>query len=98
MAKRAPKETSLPLVIALVFFVLTTIAFGVMWYMQYSEQQAKDEAVKKANAEKQTAQGQATEAIRKAQIARIFLGADEEGDKTAIEAETTGKEKVGSEV
>ena len=39
MAKRAaPKETSLPLVFALVFFVLTTIAFGVMWYMQYSDQ------------------------------------------------------------
>ena len=43
MAKRAPKETSLPLVITLVFFILTTIAFGVMWYMQYSDQQAKDE-------------------------------------------------------
>ena len=98
MAKRAPKETSLPLVIALVFFVLTTIAFGVMWYMQYSDQQAKAEEVKKANADKQTAQGQTTEAIRKAQIARIFLGVDEEGDKTAIEAETTGKEKVGNEV
>ena len=34
MAKRAPKETSTPLVVALVFFVLTTIAFGVMWYMR----------------------------------------------------------------
>ena len=62
MAKRVAKETNLPLVISLVFFVLTTIAFGVMWYMQYSDQQTKDEAVKKANAEKTAAQGQEADA------------------------------------
>jgi hypothetical protein len=98
MAKRAPKETSLPLVISLVFFVLTTIAFGVMWYMQYSDQQAKDEAVKKAAAEKTAAQGQEADAVRKLRIARIFLGVAEDEDKSAIEAETSGKDKVGAEV
>lgn len=98
MAKKAPKETSLPLVISLVFFVLTTIAFGVMWYMQFSDQQAKDEAVKKAIAEKTAAAGQEADAIRKLRVLRIFLGIPEEGDVSAIGAETSGKEKVGSEV
>jgi hypothetical protein len=98
MAKRVAKETNLPLVISLVFFVLTTIAFGVMWYMQYSDQQAKDEAVKKANTEKQTAQGLEADAVRKLRIARIMLGVDEDGDKSAIEAETSGKEKAGNEI
>ena len=81
MAKRAPKETSLPLVVALVFFVLTTIAFGVMWYMQYSEQQAKDEEVKKAKAAEQAAKTQEGDAIRKLRVTRIYIGAEEEGDK-----------------
>ena len=98
MAKRAPKETNLPLVISLVFFVITTIAFGVMWYMQYSDQQAKDEAVKKANAEKQAAQGQAADTLRQLRVARIIGGFAEDEDKSAIEAETAGKEKVGNEI
>ena len=98
MAKRASKETSLPLVISLVFFVLTTIAFGVMWYMQYSDQQTKADEVKKANSEKQAAQGQEADAIRKLRIARIYLGTAEDDDKSAIEAETSGKDKVGAEV
>ena len=66
MAKKAPKETSLALVISLVFFVLTTIAFGVMWYMQYSDQQAKDEAVKKITTEKTTEAGLRAETELKA--------------------------------
>lgn len=98
MAKRAPKETSLPLIVSLVFFVLTTIAFGVMWYMQYSDQQAKDEAVKKAAAEKTAAQGLEADAIRKLRVARIYGGFAEDEDKSAIEAESSGKDKVGAEV
>jgi len=98
MAKRAPKETSTPLVVALVFFVLTTIAFGVMWYMQYSDQQAKDEEVKKAKSAEQAAKTQEGEALLKLRVNRVFSGTDEEGDKSAIEAQTTGKDKAGAEL
>jgi hypothetical protein len=98
MAKRTPKETSLPVVIALVFFVLTTIAFGVMWYMQFSDQQAKDEAVKKANQEKVAASGEAADALLKLRILRIYLGVAEEKDAETIASETKGKEKVAAEL
>jgi hypothetical protein len=98
MAKKASKETSLPLVFALVFFVLTTIAFGVMWYMQYQDQQTKDDAVKKATAERTAAQGEAADAIRKMRIYKIILGVDEAGDKTAIDSETQAKEKIANEL
>jgi hypothetical protein len=98
MAKRAPKETNLPVVVALVFFVLTTIAFGVMWYMQYSDQQAKDEEVKKAQASEKAAKAEAGEAILKWKVNKVFNGTDEDGDKSSIEAVTTGKDKLGAEV
>jgi hypothetical protein len=98
MAKRAPKETSTPLVVALVFFVLTTIAFGVMWYMQYSDQQAKDEEVKKAKSAEQAAKTQEGEALLKLRVNRVFAGTDEDGDKSAIEALTSGKDKAGAEL
>lgn len=98
MAKKAAKETSLPLVISLVFFVLTTITFGVMWYMQYSDQQAKDENVKKTTTEKTTEAGLKADAIRREQVLRIYLGIPKEGDVSAIAAETAGKDKVSNEV
>ena len=51
------KETNVPLILALVLFILTTIAFGVMWYLSYSdtetfvanEKKAKDDLSKVRN-------------------------------------------------
>ncbi|HXD89017.1 MAG TPA: hypothetical protein VN641_21175 [Urbifossiella sp.] len=53
MAKtpRQPKETSLPVIVALVFFVLTTIGLGVFVYVLYSDQEAKDKTVVDAKKE-----------------------------------------------
>jgi hypothetical protein len=98
MAKRAPKETSLPLVFALVFFVLTTIAFGVMWYMQYQDQQTKADEVKAERTKTTAAQGEAADAIRKMRIYKIILGVDEAGDKTAIDSETQASAKIANEL
>ncbi len=98
MAKKAPKETSLALVISLVFFVLTTIAFGVMWYMQYSDQQAKDEAVKKITTEKTTEAGLRADAELKARVYRKYIGIDEPDDVTALGAETKGKNVIAAEL
>lgn len=98
MAKRAPKETNVAVVSALVFFVLTTIAFGVMAYMQYSDQQTKDEEVKKAQAAEKAAKTQESDALLKLKVNKVFIGADEEGDKSSLEAATQGKEKIGAEV
>src|SRR5262249_8787826 len=97
MAKK-PQETSLPLVVALVFFVLTTIAFGVLWYMQYSDQQAKDDAVKKAQQDATAARGEAADAKLQAKVYRTYMGVPEGDDVTSLSAETKGKDKIASEL
>ena len=98
MAKKPAKETSLPLVFSLVFFVLTTIAFGVMWYTQYSDQQAKDKAVDDAKKDATAAQKEATEAKLDSRIYRIYLGIEEDKDKESVASETKGKAKVDAAV
>ena len=45
MAKKPVKEASTALILATVFFVLTTIAFGVMWYMEFAEKDTNKAAV-----------------------------------------------------
>lgn len=94
MAKKPGKETSVPLILALVFFVLTTIAFGVLWYMQFSEQQAKDKAVEDAKKSQTAAAGEAADAKLEAMILRILIGVEEEKDKEAVASETNQKRKA----
>jgi hypothetical protein len=94
MAKKPAKETSLPLVISLVFFVLTTIAFGVMWYMQYSDQQAKDADVDKYKKEKTLAAGEAADAALQARFYRLVIGIPEDKDMESVASETKGKAKI----
>jgi hypothetical protein len=96
MAKKPGRESSVPLVLALVFFVLTTIAFGVLWYMQYSEQAAKDDAVKKAVDKEKAATAEAADAKLDNLILKILLGVDEEKDKESIASETTRKAKIAT--
>ncbi len=96
--KKTAGETNLPLIVALVFFVLTTIAFGTLWYMQYSDHQAKEEAMKKAAAERAAAQGAAAEAELVAKVYRVYLGIGDEKDRTDLGAETKGREKIAAEL
>jgi hypothetical protein len=96
MAKKPGKETSVPLILALVFFVLTTIAFGVLWYMQYSEQQAKEDAKAKAEKEATVAKGLTADAQLEAMILRILVGVEEEKDKETIASETKNKAKIAA--
>jgi len=98
MAKKAPKETSTPLIIALVFFVLTTIAFGVMWYMQFSDQEAKAEAVAKEIKATKAATALTKEAELNAKLYRIYLGIDEGTDKTDVKGEHKAGDKLSTEL
>ncbi len=97
MAKK-PKETNVPLIFALVFFVLTTIAFGVMWYLSYSDQQTKDDAVKKANTELKTARDEAREAQTAARVYKVYLGIASEDDKNFIATEAKPNDKMTDEL
>jgi hypothetical protein len=89
MAKKVAKETSTPLIVALVFFVLTTIAFGVMWYMEYAEREnnaAKAEAERKKTT---AANSAAKSAELLAKLYRVVLGVQEGDDEKSLEAEQT---------
>jgi hypothetical protein len=99
MAKKSSKETTnLPLVISLVFFVLTTIAFGVMWYMAYSEQEKFVGDKKKAEDDLKNARGLTADAERVARMYRIMIGVDEPDDKEKLVAESKAGDKTAAEL
>ena len=75
MAKTKPaKETGLPVIIALVFFVLTTIGLGVFTYVLYSDQEAKEAEVKKAGQDLANARKGEKEAQQVALVTRTWAG------------------------
>jgi hypothetical protein len=97
MAKKS-KETSTPLVFSLVFFILTTIAFGVMWYLAYSDQQTYVDAKAKAEKDLASSRNTAREAELLARVYRLYLGIEEGDDKTTIAAESKPGDKIAAEV
>jgi hypothetical protein len=98
MAKSKPKETSVPLIFALVFFVLTTIAFGVMWYLSYSDMEAKNAELKKKEDEKKPLRDEARNNELKARVYRAYMGIDEGDDKTVLAAEAKPGDVISTEL
>jgi hypothetical protein len=99
MAKKAAKETSMPLVIALILFVLTTIAFGVLWYTEFAEKEARAAAVVEANKKVSAATTLVRDAELNTQLYRIFLGVDEEGERVKfLEEQKAAPEKLANEL
>jgi len=86
MAKnRQAKETSLPVIIALVFFIVTTIGLGVFVYVLYSDQEAKDAEVVKAKKEVTDMRAAVKDAELTARITRVYCGLDEgTGDQSDL--------------
>jgi len=91
MAKKASKETSLPVVISLVFFVILSIGLGVFTYVLFSDQEAKDAEVAKAAAEVKNSRGLVKDAENIARIHRVFTGLDDGEDRTSILNENIGE-------
>jgi hypothetical protein len=94
MAKSKSKETSVPLIFALVFFILTTITFGVMWYLSLADIETAKNNEKKAKEDLVTPRKQATENEVKARVYRVYMGLEIEGvsdDKSVIDTERTGQ-------
>jgi hypothetical protein len=99
MAKKSSKETTnLPLVISLVFFVLTTIGFGVMWYMAYSEQEKFVSDKKKAEDDLKNARTITADSERIARVYRIYMGIDNADDKEKLKSETKAGDKASMEL
>jgi hypothetical protein len=99
MAKKSSKETTnLPLVISLVFFVLTTIGFGVMWYMAYSEQEKFVADKKKAEDDLKNARTITADSERVARVYRIMMGVDDPDDKEKLKSESKAGDKASLEL
>ena len=98
MAKAAAKETSLPVVVSLVFFVLTTIGLGVFVYVLYSDQEAKDAEVAKAKDEVKGLRSAAKEAELIARANRVFAGVPEADDLSVLQQEVKEGDKVHQEI
>jgi hypothetical protein len=87
MAKRKPSETNLPLIISLVFFVLTTIGLGVFCYVLYSDMESKDAEVAKAKDEVKKLRDQKDEAVQIARVQRVYFGVPNDDDLAGVEAD-----------
>ena len=98
MAKKSTESTNLPLIISLVFFVLTTIGFGVMWYMAYSEQETHVANVKKEKADADVVRKLNKEQELSARVYRIAMGIDDADDKEKLLAEVKAGDKASAEL
>ncbi|MFO0801105.1 MAG: hypothetical protein U0804_26875 [Gemmataceae bacterium] len=98
MAKSAPKETSLPVVVSLVFFVLTTIGLGVFVYVLFSDQEAKDAEVAKAKDEVKNLRAEAKEKELIARALRVAVGVPEADDLTVLQGDVKEGDKVQQEI
>ncbi|HEY1191525.1 MAG TPA: hypothetical protein VGE74_28080 [Gemmata sp.] len=95
------KEASTPLIFALVFFVLTTIAFGVMWYLSYSEMETHVNAKKNAEKDLATLRTAKDEAERMVRVYRVWLGIPNgapEDDISIVNTEAKPNDKIAAEV
>jgi hypothetical protein len=98
MAKTAAKETSLPVVVSLVFFVLTTIGLGVFVYVLYSDQEAKDTEVAKAKDEVKNLRSEAKDKDLIARAIRVSVGIPNEDDLSTLQGEVKEGDKVHLEI
>ncbi|MDY3551521.1 hypothetical protein R5W24_000599 [Gemmata sp. JC717] len=92
------KEASTPLICAVVFFVLTTIAFGVMWYLSYSEMDTHVNNKKNAEKDLATMRASKDEAERLARVYRILAGVSRDDDVQVITTEAKPNDKIAAEV
>lgn len=96
MAKKPVKEAGTALIFATVFFVLTTIAFGVMWYMEFSDKETNKAAVESAKKDTTAARGELADAKLDAQTYRLFIGiGDDDDTKAATAWADKDKKRVG---
>lgn len=87
MAKSKSKETSLPLIISLVFFVLLSIGLGVFCYVLYSDQETKDAQVAEAKKQEQAARTLYVEAQDIARVQRVYFGVPKDDDLSKVETD-----------
>lgn len=83
MAKKS-KETSLPLIISLVFFVLLSTGLGVFCYTLKQDEDTNKQATADATKKAADARGQAKEQELIARVMRTYIGIDDDEDRKEI--------------
>lgn len=81
------KETNLPLIIALVFFILTTIGLGVFCYTQFAEIDTANATKETANKEVTASRKKITDMELEMRVQRVFFGIEEEKDRETVETD-----------
>src|SRR4051812_48346578 len=92
MAKK--KDSTLPLLISLIFFVLLSIGLGVFCYTLKSDEEANKAAVESAKKDAAAASGRAKENELIARVLRTYVGLDDVEDRNAITAEVKDGDKA----
>jgi hypothetical protein len=86
MARKSKGESNLALIISLVFFILTSIALGVLYYMGIEETQKKVDLAKKAEADAKTATELKNTADLKLKLYKAFVGTATAEEISSIQA------------
>ncbi len=84
MAKSSSGESKAPLVIALVFFVLTTLGLGVMYYMATEEIKKERETTKKATDQSTSDKKELTKANERLLVYKVAMGVHTEEEFTKL--------------
>jgi hypothetical protein len=93
MPKKPVKEAGTALILATVFFVLTTIAFGVLWYMEFAERDKNKAEVESKAKDVTAARGELADAKLESLVARVFFGVASDDDRKTVNS-WSDKEKT----
>ncbi len=97
MAKKS-KETGLPVIIALVFFVIATVGLGVFCYVLYSDQATREKAAADAKASQKKAEGAQATSDNMNKLYRVALGVDLPDDRKELLGDPQTNNDVGNEL
>jgi hypothetical protein len=95
MAKQQSGETKAPLVVALAFFVLTTLILGVLTYMAFDEKAKLRDDAKKSAQERDDAKSKLTEEQAKNLMYKLAIGTGSEADFDNLK--NGGKDQVAKQ-
>ncbi len=84
MARKPVKEAGTALIFATVLFVLSTIAFGVLWYMEFAERDKNKAEVESKQKDVTAARGEVADAKLESLITRVYFGVDSEDDRKTV--------------
>jgi hypothetical protein len=86
MAKQQAGEPKTPLIVAMVFFVLTTLALGVLYYMSTEKITALTAEAKKASDDKSTSEKKLSAEQEKVQFYRVLAGVSDQNDLESLKS------------